>query len=36
VATGTESRSDEAVGKKIVTDAEVSFGAKPNIIKSGG
>ena len=35
VATGSESRSDEAVGPKIVADAEVSFGAKPNIIKSG-
>jgi hypothetical protein len=35
VATGAESRSDEAVGTKIITDAEVSFGAKPNIIKSG-
>jgi hypothetical protein len=36
VATGSESRSDEAVGNKIITDAEVSFGARPNIIKSGG
>jgi hypothetical protein len=34
-ATGLESRSDEAVGTKIITDAEVSFGAEPNIIKSG-
>ena len=35
VATGLESRSDEPVGRKIVADAEVSFGAKPNIIKLG-
>src|SRR5690349_22717284 len=34
MATGPESRSVEAVGKKIIDDAEVSFGAKPNIIKS--
>jgi len=35
LATGAESRSAEAVGTKIIADAEVSFGAKPNIIKSG-
>src|SRR5208283_1362353 len=35
VAKGAESRSVEAVGKKIIADAEVSFGAKPNIVKSG-
>src|SRR6185437_7457515 len=35
VAKGAESRSPEAVGKKIVADAEASFGAKPNIVKSG-
>jgi hypothetical protein len=35
VATGSESRSDEAVGTKIIADGEVSFGAKPNIIQSG-
>jgi hypothetical protein len=35
MATGAESRSVEAVGKKIIADAEVSFGAKPNIIRSG-
>jgi hypothetical protein len=35
VAKGAESRSPEAVGKKIVADAEVSFGPKPNIIKAG-
>ena len=36
VAKGAESRSVEAVGTKIIADAEVSFGAKPNIVKSGG
>ncbi len=35
MAKGAESRSAEAVGKKIIADAQVSFGAKPNIIKSG-
>jgi hypothetical protein len=35
MATGSESRSVEAAGKKIIADAEVSFGAKPNIIRSG-
>ena len=35
VATGAQSRSVEAVGTKIIADAEVSFGAKPNIIKAG-
>ena len=34
VAKGAEARSVEAVGK-IIADAEVSFGAKPNIVKSG-
>jgi hypothetical protein len=34
MATGPQSRSAEAVGKKIIADAEASFGAKPNIIKS--
>jgi hypothetical protein len=34
MATGPESRSVEAVGKKIITDAEVSFRAKPNIVES--
>jgi uncharacterized protein YbjT (DUF2867 family) len=33
--TGPESRSVEAVGKKIIADAEISFGAKPNIITAG-
>src|SRR5579872_6560296 len=36
VAKGVESRSVEAVGTKIIADAEVSFGPKPNIVKSGG
>ena len=35
VAKGQESRSPEAVGTKIIADAEVSFGPKPNIINSG-
>jgi hypothetical protein len=35
VAKGVEARSAEAVGKKIIADAEVSFGTKPNIVKSG-
>src|SRR5512143_2097876 len=35
VAKGAESRSAEAVGTKIIADAEVSFGANPNIVKAG-
>src|SRR6476620_8813497 len=35
LAKGSESRSVEAGGTKIIADAEGSFGAKPNIIKSG-
>jgi len=35
VAKGAESRSVEAVGTKIITDAEVSFGPSPNIVKAG-
>ena len=36
VAKGSESRSVEAVGTKIISDAEVSFvGDKPNIVKAG-
>src|SRR3954452_6611701 len=35
VAKGAESRSVEAVGTKIIADADVSFGATPNIVKSG-
>src|SRR5271166_5624789 len=34
-AKGSDSRSPEAVGTKIIADAEVSFGAQPNIIRSG-
>src|SRR6266480_1391409 len=35
LAKGAESRSAEAIGRKIVADAEVSFGPKPNIVKAG-
>jgi hypothetical protein len=35
VAKGAEARSVEAVGTKIITNAAVSFRAKPNIVKSG-
>jgi len=35
VAKGEESRSAEAVGTKVVSDAEVSFGQTPNIVKAG-
>jgi uncharacterized protein DUF4331 len=35
MAKGEEARSVEAVGTKIVSDAEVSFGGTPNIVKSG-
>ena len=35
VAKDAESRSPEAIGTKIIADAEVSFGTKPNIINSG-
>jgi hypothetical protein len=35
LAKGEESRSPEAVGAKIVSDAEVSFGPKPNIVTAG-
>ncbi len=35
VAKGAESRSVEAVGTKIIADAEVSFGTKPNIRQVG-
>src|SRR5262249_39689921 len=34
-ATGSDSRSAEAAGTKIIPDAELSFAAKPNTIKSG-
>ena len=35
MAKGADSRSPDPVGQKIISDAEVSFGAQPNIIKSG-
>jgi hypothetical protein len=35
LAKGVEARSPEAVGTKIIADAEVSFGATPKIIKAG-
>jgi hypothetical protein len=35
VAKGDESRSPEAIGNKIVSDAEASFGPKPNIVRAG-
>ena len=35
VAKGAEFRSPDPVGTKIVADAEVSFGAAPNIVRSG-
>ena len=35
LAKGAELRSPEPVGTRIVSDAEVSFGAQPNIVKSG-
>jgi hypothetical protein len=35
VAKGAEANSVEAVGQKTIADADVSFGATPNIVKSG-
>lgn len=35
IAKGNEARSPEAVGEKVVTDAEVSFGSTENLITSG-
>jgi len=35
MATGQEAREAEVVGKRIVSDAEVSFGAEPKIVVSG-
>lgn len=35
IAKGNEARSPEAVGEKVVTDAEVSFGTTANLITSG-
>jgi hypothetical protein len=34
-ATGADARSPEAVGKKIIAAAEVSFGPTPNVITAG-
>jgi Domain of unknown function (DUF4331) len=34
-ARGAEARSPEPVGDKIISDAEVSFATRPNIVKSG-
>ena len=36
VAKGAEAHSPEAVGTKVIADAEVSFTTKPNIVKAGG
>jgi hypothetical protein len=35
LATGQEARQAEVVGKPIVSDAEVSFGAEPKVVTSG-
>ena len=35
VAKGAEARSAEVVGTKIIADADVAFGARPNIVRSG-
>ena len=35
IAKGAETRSPEAVGDKIIADAEVSFGVEPNIVRAG-
>jgi hypothetical protein len=35
IATGDEARSPEAVGERVVTDAEVSFGTMANPVTSG-
>jgi hypothetical protein len=35
VAKGEEARSVEAVGDRVVSDAEVSFGPQPNIVAAG-
>ena len=35
MAKGAESRSPEAVGEKIISDGEVSFGPEPNIMTAG-
>ena len=36
LAKGAESRSVDAVGTKIVADAEVSFGGNPSLVEAGG
>ena len=35
LAKGAQAHSAEAVGTKIITDVEVSFGAEPNIVRAG-
>jgi hypothetical protein len=35
VAKGAEARSAEVVGTKIIADADVAFGTRPNIVRSG-
>jgi hypothetical protein len=35
VAKGAEARSAEVVGTKVIANAEVSFGPRPNIVRSG-
>ena len=35
VARGSEARSAEVVGTKVIADAEASFGGNPNIVRSG-
>ncbi len=35
LAKGAQSRSPEAVGARIVSDAECSFGPRPNLVKAG-
>lgn len=35
VATGEDARSAEAVGDRVVTGAEVSFGVEPHVVRSG-
>jgi hypothetical protein len=35
VAKGPEARSAEVVGTKVIADADVAFGAEPNIVRSG-
>src|SRR5436190_22729169 len=35
IAKGAESRSSEAVGNKVISDGEVSFGSNPNVMTAG-